>query len=461
MKSDKDSADINVTSRIDYSLRFTKQAVLVIGESTDDYSQVARQYLVAVSNQETTQNNTSFISASSKLNDIQIRCRLIEQLFTNTLFDPEQSLAVSVLRLAQQQSDAISIIIEHAQSLSLQIKYELCQLVQASNKLGVSINVVLFGSTKSGQEVSGNKTLFKSKLAIIDALSGKLYSYDDPKLAPTNKPMKIHLWQKVFLAVSVTLLMSTSIGLFIYISDVDDKNISTIQNSQNIKTKVIKDNTAIPNVETVTPAVSINDGKVKKEVNTSKSLDKSKLVTLASYRDINNILLNISDANEATKPATSKEVLNALFFEEPTKAVEVNQKSLEVLSEEVAAQKLGTHSEIVALSQEEQVTEMNTGSSAYYRQAITVNKSGYVIQIAGFSDKQLLQDFLSAYPEQNFHYYNKLLQGNSFTVVTSINYPTKIAARAAIERFPEALKARQPWIKSISVVLNEMNTFKP
>ena len=134
MKSHNDVADINVTSRIDYTLRFTKQAVLVVGEHTEDYSQVAREYLIALSNQESAQINTAFISASSKLNNIQIRCRLIEQLFTNTLFDPEQSLAQSVLRLAQQQSDVISIIIEHAQSLSLQIKYELCQLVLAAKK---------------------------------------------------------------------------------------------------------------------------------------------------------------------------------------------------------------------------------------------------------------------------------------------------------------------------------------
>jgi len=103
MQSANAITDINVTSRIDYSLRFTKQVVLVVGENTEDYSQVARQYLIALSSQEGLQTNAAFISASSKLNNIQIRCRLIEQLFTNTLFDPEQSLAQSVLRLAQQK----------------------------------------------------------------------------------------------------------------------------------------------------------------------------------------------------------------------------------------------------------------------------------------------------------------------------------------------------------------------
>ena len=44
------SVDISVTSRIDYNLRFTKQAVLVVGNNAGQYSHLASQFLVSLSN---------------------------------------------------------------------------------------------------------------------------------------------------------------------------------------------------------------------------------------------------------------------------------------------------------------------------------------------------------------------------------------------------------------------------
>jgi DamX protein len=137
------NTDISVIARINYNLRFTKQAVFVVGQNTLQYSKLASEFLVNLSNNTNNvtthknsenQPNVAFISASNKLDDIQIRCRLIEQLFVNTLFDPEQSLAVSILNLAEQQKQPISIVIDHAHALSLQLKYELCQLVSMAKK---------------------------------------------------------------------------------------------------------------------------------------------------------------------------------------------------------------------------------------------------------------------------------------------------------------------------------------
>ncbi len=166
-----ESIGTSVTSRIAYNLRFTKQAVLVVGDDAEQYSQLASQFLVSLSTVEPTVNhletqdnhiNVAFIAASSKLNDIQIRCRLIEQLFVNTLFDPEQSLAVSVLRFAKQHGESISIVIDHAHALSLQVKYELCQLVSLAKKSNLTINVILFGLTEAAQQLAMNKSLFKN-----------------------------------------------------------------------------------------------------------------------------------------------------------------------------------------------------------------------------------------------------------------------------------------------------------
>ena len=126
---------ISVIARIDYIQRFSEQMTVVIDKDSAVYSKVARQYLANISQESSNpEMNVAFVAASSKINDIQMRCRLIEQLFANTLFDPEQSLAVSILRLAKQNNGIITVIVEHAQALSLQIKYELCQLVDTAKK---------------------------------------------------------------------------------------------------------------------------------------------------------------------------------------------------------------------------------------------------------------------------------------------------------------------------------------
>ncbi|GAA0822916.1 hypothetical protein GCM10009111_31880 [Colwellia asteriadis] len=437
IKPDNSIANINVTARIDYNLRFTKQAVLVVGDSNDDYSQVARQYLVAISNQETNQVNTAFVSASSKLNDIQLRCRLIEQLFSNTLFDPEQSLVQSVLRLAQQQSDVLTIIIEHAQALSLQIKYELCQLVQVAKKSNTLINVIFFGSFDSGKEVVGDKTLFKNKLVIIDALTGQLYNYDDPKLAPVVKPIKVHLWQKIVLGLSVVLLMAACLALFIYISDVDNKSLFT--QTTVMADKASEDSFSKPIATFIAPITDSNDKQLNKPATT---------VNEANATDIYQALLNDTEL-KAPQVANSSEVFNALFATTSTAALEEASEDTEILSQ---------NNEAIKAS--ETLKNNTSEAGSYYAQAALLAPEGYVIQIAGFFDNKRLTEFLTTYETMPLHHYTKDLNGKVFTVVTSDNYATKEDAKAAIQAFPDDLVVRDPWIKPISLVLAEINTFK-
>lgn len=68
---------ISTNARVDYILRFSKHAVLVVDQDESIYSQVASQFLGSLDND----HNAAFITISPKLNDIQIRCRIVEQLF--------------------------------------------------------------------------------------------------------------------------------------------------------------------------------------------------------------------------------------------------------------------------------------------------------------------------------------------------------------------------------------------
>lgn len=212
VNDNKSVTSLNVSARIDYIQRFSKQAVLVVDENITTYSQVARQYLSSltkseISDQNQSECNVAFVVASTKLNDIQMRCRIIEQLFSNTLFDPEQSLAVSITRLVKQDHDAITIIVEHAHSLSLQLKYELCQLVDIANKTQNKINVVFFAQEKAVQEIAQNKSIFNKKLIIISAESGQVIQPDSIKL--TNSRM--HVSRKFWFVLSVMTLDRKSV----------------------------------------------------------------------------------------------------------------------------------------------------------------------------------------------------------------------------------------------------------
>ena len=213
LNSEPAVTSISVSARIDYIQRFSKQAVLVIDQDSNIYTQAARQYLINLSKDKATQEaNVAFVSASTKLNDIQMRCRLIEQLFANTLFDPEKSLAVSILNLSQKSKDNITIVVEHAHSLSLQIKYELCQLVDVANKTHGKINVALFGLEKSAQDAANNKNIFKNKLVVLDAKSGQLLPLDHEKFRNDNSIFKHKFWLKLLATlITVGILIGLSL----------------------------------------------------------------------------------------------------------------------------------------------------------------------------------------------------------------------------------------------------------
>lgn len=454
-ESESTSADgsiaISVTARIDYNLRFAKQAVLVVGDNTEQYSHLASQFLVSLSNgkpsaiQHDAQNNhinVAFVAASSKLNDIQMRCRLIEQLFVNTLFDPEQSLAVSVLRFAKQHGEAISIVIDHAHALSLQVKYELSQLVHLAKKSKLAINVVLFGLTEAAQQLATNKSLFKNKMVVIDAESGQVVSLEDKKMTLAKNASPLALWQKVSLASAIVIIGAALIWVYSIIAeDVNKQTFSTKeqtvlegQTSQELLLPISNDN--LGNEKTRIMQKKQKAILVEQSTHASKSSD----TVQATSEEINHALMTNQLVSPSKKiPAEAGDVLQALAAADNKIAAKV----VDSLDKEVVIQ--------------HRTVEI---SNSYYQTKSEEFGKGYVIQIAGFSDNKLAERFLSLYPEQNLYSYQKQLNGNGFTVITTKAFPNKADAKSIIQSLPMQLIERKPWVKSISSVINEINTFK-
>ena len=132
--------NISANARIDYILRFSKQTIFVVDEQAEQYTPITSQFLATLNSD----HNAAFIAISAQLHDIQIRSRIVEQLFTNVLFDPEQSLALSLINLAKASPQKISIAIEHGQFLSTQLLHELTQLSEVAKKAKLTIAEAIY-----------------------------------------------------------------------------------------------------------------------------------------------------------------------------------------------------------------------------------------------------------------------------------------------------------------------------
>ena len=201
---------ISANARIDYILRFSKHAVLVIDDDPEVYTNVGNEFLGSLSKD----HNAAFVSISSKLNDIQIRCRIIEQLFGNTLFDPEQPLSVNVVKLAEAKNEAITIVISNVEYLSLQLSHELCQLAEIAKKLNKTINVLLLGKIQAAINLSENKHLFDNKISILLAENGQLISWNSSILK--NKKSGALVKNLLIIFALLIVLVWPSICLYIW-----------------------------------------------------------------------------------------------------------------------------------------------------------------------------------------------------------------------------------------------------
>jgi len=85
--------------------------------------------------------NKCYLTAARSINDIQIRSRIIEQLFGNVLFDPEMPILTSFIEF--NNSSDMLIAIDNAHFLSGKIIGELLQLCSESKNLGIQLSIVM------------------------------------------------------------------------------------------------------------------------------------------------------------------------------------------------------------------------------------------------------------------------------------------------------------------------------
>lgn len=457
---------ISANARIDYILRFSKQAILLIDENSEVSSNVCRQLLGTLP----AENNAAYIAISPKLNDIQIRCRIIEQLYANTLFDPEQSLAVSIINLAKPDNKTLSIVVDNMHNASLQILHELTQLAVIAKKSQANVNVVMAGSLLSGQLAAQNASLFNNNLSVLSAETGQLVPLGSSLLKITknfklSKPVKIFtsIFFVLILAAATVYMNFDRIKVFNF-SDLSLLNgpkseVKAVQNVSARKALIVSSsNTEAENIETTLQSTLTIEGSSNTEP--TDNVEQATTFEILAYLE-NPELLQTTETKADESPISPTDILNAITNIAPSIEVpvpEVIQKTPikvakgvpeNLLSPELSASRTNTSSLV-----------LSGVSNDYYGQAMTNNADAYVVQYSGFTQQQALDDFLLAYRELNYQAYQRLLNKKEMLVLTSLSFKSAQVATNYLNSLPESIKASGAFIKSLSAINTEINAFE-
>jgi DamX protein len=420
---------ISAHARIDYILRFSKQAILVIDESDEQNAPISGQFLASLPEQ----HNAAYISLSAQFNNIQIRCRIIEQLYTGELFDPEISLAVSVINLAKKSQQAISIVFDNTQHLSLQLLHEVTQLAAIAKKSNLVVNIVMFGSTRAGKIVAENKSLFDDKLALLSAQSGQLLSTSAAMFKDAEPKWHFIKQNKWLLGLLFFLVAVASLVIGLLQQDsfkFSQVLMTTTQEEMSLSQALAKPQTMALKRSKEEPAA----GEKPVEVSAAPADIYSSLIHPSSEPTIKVQLL----------PASPEDIMMAMAEAGTENIADI----INITTEPVDAYKVKNIAKHNSL-----ITPLMVNNDYY------LARSGYIIQIAAFSELKLPALFIDTLKGVEYQVYQRLLNDKPLIVITSIIYANKDAAELALSQLPESLLNRQPWIKSLEIVNNEINMF--
>ena len=445
---------ISTHARIDYIMRFSKHAVLVLTRENENNSSVANQFIDKLPDN----HNAAFLTISSKLNDIQIRCRLVEQLYSDVLFDPEESLAVTILKLSKDKKQPISLVLENAEHLSIKLLDELCQLTALANKVDRVANVLLLGNEATGKLIAKNRAVFQNKLSMLQAESGQLIAMDSAYFI--DKPVSIFRKYWPFLAITLAALIIITIVFIMFLSNSDDvSEVTLAQNEINNVPTVFVENVEVHSIdEKIDTIKKIKNAEAVNE-NIATPEDIVQLLTIAPE------VIDLSIESKEMPKAIVKKVISESDIKPMKKIVTVNTPTVispTVTSPTVISQVIVPPiivSEVIELNHQDSRVILHAGFSSDEKYYLEINK-GYVAQVGGFSSEDSYQKFIKKFPDNDFYHYYRLYNKTKLIVVTTRVYPLETDARAAISFLPQTIKSAGVWVKTIETINREINAFQ-
>lgn len=461
---------ISATARVDYILRFSKQAVMVVDEQIALCSSVGSQFLSNLS----PDHNAAYITMSAKLNNLQVRCRIIEQLFGNTLFDPEQSVAVSLINLVKKHQQPVSIVIDNAHLLSLQLTHELCQLAEIAKKSDHHISILMLSTPQGGLKICENQSLFHKKLAIISAQTGQLISHNAKQFKPPKNYLAITPMKK-WLAFFVVLSLIAAGSVYVLFkrdvfgfsttiahltgtenttkSEAGQTKDTFVQVTDKVVISAPSQATASDIFSSLMEQPSVNAIIGEKIPQAAQPVDIINAIE-AYHQNLdekitNEAVLTRDENNEITQAsiAPNKDVVTEVE-KQPELMAEISVENIEASVKPLTNDQIGENQHLP-------ITEPAKINGQYQGQ-----EQGFVIQIAGFTQQNVLNEFLAEYQGLSFYQYQRLVNDETMTIVTSQYFQDRQQAELAITQLPQTIKDRSPWIKAITTINDEINRFQ-
>lgn len=439
---------ISSVARVDYILRFSKHAVVVIDEDTMHYSSVGSQYLANLSND----FNAAYLTMSPRLDDLQVRCRIIEQLFGNVLFDPEQSVAVSLVNLIKQHKQPVSIVVEHAHHLSFQLLHELSQLAEIAKKANLSIQVVMLALPYVGRKLTEHAILFDKKLSIVDALSGQLISLNDKRFNDGAKWQTLSQFKQYLIGIAG---LSIAAALVVYqLYQMDTFNFSKLQPAlERVKMNaLVEDTTNEPSIEKQIATVNV-DAENRSNIY-EKVINDPTSNLIASAEEISNSLLRTDPLSQDVEKqeiekASVSDIASALSIEQPIGDEPIATASLNAETETALSAENNDIPSAPSTTLPE-ITPLN-----YY-----ANKSGFVLQFAVIEQEKSKFAFIDKAAGIEVHQYQRSAAQGTVTVLTSKVFESRALANQWLASAPEMIQDRQPFIRPVKSINAEIDVYQ-
>lgn len=435
---------ISSVARVDYILRFSKHAVVVVDENSSEYSAVGSQFLANLS----VERNAAYLTVSTKLDDVQIRCRLVEQLFGQVLFDPEQSLAVSVVNLLKLHQQPLTIVVEHAHHLSFQLLHELCQLAEIGKKASLDIQVVMLAQPEVAIKMNQHTLLFHKKLSIISAVSGQLIPLSDKSFQYKKSSERYAVVLKWLAAFMLLVVISAVVIYQLYQMETFKFSQLPVAAETTVQSKSVETSDLAALTITDDKAVTKKEEQIDVVGSNANPIDIYQALSGVNGQELQKSVDN-TITEKVELPAAPIDIIQSLSvsFAQPEPAVTPIETTLDTESE-------------VQISPSQNSQEVIAEQKEVKEPSAFANQEGLVIQLSVVSDSKVIEQLRSRLKVYGVLTYDKLVGNKTMTVFTSPIFETRQQAESFRQTLPEEFASGGGFIKSLSAIKAEISAFE-
>ncbi len=428
-------------------------------------------------------------------NDEQHRSILITQLFSEPLFNPQDSLAESFTSLLEDDGCDIVVVVDDAHHLTEAFIGELWALVQEAQLHPTwSLNVLLFSQSKHTEATLSRLSHGQEQQSIdieIEPLNQEeadrffeqlvvRFVEDDMERRVRNAYRKVKLLpgeimrlgeQKVTkriiirsmvgspskIAILVVLLAIIVGGGYWWLlgQPSPDSQVNSIANTS-------KEQTAIPTLSTANDANS----QVAQQSSSSNQSTNPQAAAIQKAIDSNAV-----DDSTSLPPQVVTKTASVGHVDSDKNRVVVSSAIVDKLMQDESAVKPAAAQEAKGAQSEANTTSANTVANQVSspkatpapvafstKQLEAFSPRSYTLQLAAVNTLPEVNKFIEKYKLNNKVFvYPTVRSGQDWYIVTYENYPTIQLARDAVSTLPRDLQSVGPWAKSLSQVQREIN----